>query len=69
MLEDGDEKLALFAVGDDDRNVYAFSGASVRFIRRFEQGHGAGIAFLTDNYRSTAHIVAASNTVIERTAA
>ena len=67
-VEDGDERLGLFAVGDDDQNVYAFSGASVRFIRRFEQDYGAGIAFLIDNYRSTAHIVAAANTVIERTA-
>lgn len=66
-LEDGDEKLALFAVGDDDQNVYAFSGASVRFIRRFERDYGAGTVFLTGNYRSTAHIVAAANTVIERT--
>ena len=39
-LEDGDERLGLFAVGDDDQNVYAFSGASVRCIRRFEQDYG-----------------------------
>lgn len=62
---DRDERLGLFAVGDNDQNVYAFSGASVRFIRRFEQDYGAGVVFLTDNYRSTAHIVVASNTVIE----
>ena len=64
-LEDGDERLGLFAVADDDQNVYASSGASVRFIRRFEQDYGARIAFLTDNYRCTAYIVVASNTVIE----
>ena len=64
-LEDGDERLGLFTVRDDDQNVYAFSGASVRFIRRFEQDYGAGVAFLMDNYRSTAHIVVASNTFIE----
>ena len=67
-LEDGDGRIGLFAVGDDDQNVYAFSGASVRFIRRFEQDYGAGIAFLTDNYRSTEHIVAAANGVIQRSA-
>ncbi len=39
--------------------------SSVRFIRRFEQDYGARIAFLTDNYRCTAYIVVASNTVIE----
>ncbi|MCY4119971.1 MAG: UvrD-helicase domain-containing protein [Acidobacteria bacterium] len=62
---DGDERLGLFAVGDDDQNVCAFSGASVRFIRRFKQDYGAGVVFRTDNYRSTGHIVVASNTVIE----
>ena len=35
-LEDEDRKLTLFAVGDDDQNIYAFNGASVEFIRRFE---------------------------------
>ena len=59
-----DGRLSLFAVGDDDQNIYAFDGASVEFIRRFEADYGARKAFLTDNYRSTAHIVAASNAVI-----
>ena len=29
-------KLSLFAVGDDDQNIYAFAGASIRYIRQFE---------------------------------
>ena len=33
-LEEGDRKPTLFAVGDDDQNIYAFSGVSVDFIRR-----------------------------------
>ena len=64
-LADEDDKLSLFAVGDDDQNIYAFNGSSVEFIRRFEADYGAKPTFLTDNYRSTAHIIAASNTVIE----
>ena len=52
------------AVGDDDQNVYAFNGSSVEFIRRFEKDYGARPAFLTDNYRSTRHIIEASNVVI-----
>ena len=39
-LEDDDGKLTVFAVGDDDQNIYAFNGASVEFIRRFEQDYG-----------------------------
>ena len=63
-LSDEDVKLSLFAVGDDDQNIYAFNGSSVEFIRRFETDYAARPTFLTDNYRSTAHIIAAANAVI-----
>ena len=63
-LADEDDRLSLFAVGDDDQNIYAFAGASVRFIRQFEADYRAKPMFLTDNYRSTAHIVAAANAAI-----
>ena len=63
-LPEEDDKLSLFAVGDDDQNIYAFSGASVEFIRRFETDYSARSFFLTDNYRSTAHIIDAANAVI-----
>ncbi|MCC5870300.1 MAG: ATP-dependent helicase, partial [Gammaproteobacteria bacterium] len=62
---DEEGKLSLFAVGDDDQNIYAFAGASVEFIRRFEEDYAARPAFLTDNYRSTGHIIAAANQAIE----
>ena len=52
--EDEDGKLTLFAVGDDDQNIYAFNGASVEFIRRFEADYGPKPAYLIGNYRSTA---------------
>ena len=63
-LTEEDSRLSLFAVGDDDQNIYAFSGSSVEFIRRFEQDYSAKPAYLTDNYRSTGHIIAAANAVI-----
>ena len=52
-------------MGDDDQNIYAFDGSSVEFIRRFETHYGAKPAFLVDNYRSTRHIIAAANMMIE----
>ena len=64
-LADEDDRLGIFAVGDDDQNIYAFTGSSVAFIRRFEDDYGARPAFLTGNYRSTGHIIAAANAVIE----
>ena len=63
-LDDEAGKLTLFAVGDDDQNVYAFNGASVEYIRRFEADYGPRPIYLTDNYRSTAHIVEAANAMI-----
>ncbi|MXW91816.1 MAG: RecQ family ATP-dependent DNA helicase [Rhodospirillaceae bacterium] len=63
-LEEDAGRLTLFAVGDDDQNIYAFNGASVEFIRRFEADYGPKPVYLTANYRSTANIVAAANAVI-----
>ncbi len=62
---DLDAKLTLFAVGDDDQNIYAFKGSSVEFIRSFGEDYQARPAFLIENYRSTRHIIEAANGVIE----
>ncbi|MXW46191.1 MAG: AAA family ATPase [Gammaproteobacteria bacterium] len=64
-LDDAESKLTLFAVGDDDQNIYTFNGASVEFIRRFNEDYAARPAWLTENYRSTAHIINAANAFIE----
>ena len=64
-LDEDEGKLTLFAVGDDDQNIYAFNGASVEFIRRFEKDYKSRPAFLIENYRSTHHIISAANSVIE----
>ena len=64
-LDEDAGRLNLLAVGDDDQNVYAFKGASVEYIRRFEADYQSKPSHLTANYRSTAHIVAAANAMIE----
>lgn len=68
-LDDPDLRLSLFAVGDDDQNIYAFAGASIDFIRRFEADYRARPEYLIENYRSTGHIIAAANAVIAPAAA
>ena len=62
--EDEDNRLRLLAVGDDDQNIYAFKGASVEFIRRFEEDYSARPVYLIENYRSTANIIEAANMLI-----
>lgn len=64
-LDDPDLRISLFAVGDDDQNIYSFAGASVRHIRQFGEDYSAKPVFLTDNYRSTGNIISAANAVIE----
>jgi len=63
-VSDADTRLTIFAVGDDDQNIYAFNGSSPEFIRRFEQDYNARTYLLVENYRSSGHIIEAANAVI-----
>ncbi len=63
-ITDVDARPSLFGVGDDDQNIYAFNGSSVEFIRRFHEDYGAEPTYLTENYRSSKHIIDAANAVI-----
>ena len=54
-------------VGDDAQSIYAFRGANIRNILGFESDYPRMKTFkLEQNYRSTSHIVEASNSVIAK---
>ncbi|WP_185853233.1 ATP-dependent helicase [Blattabacterium cuenoti] len=55
----------LFVVGDDAQSIYAFRGANISNILNFHLDYkNAKIFRLEQNYRSTNHIVQASNNII-----
>ncbi len=55
----------VFAVGDPDQSIYSWRGASVQNILQFPEDYpGAKILTLSQNYRSTGHILAAANGLI-----
>jgi len=66
LLEREEEQLAIFAVGDDDQNIYGWNGASNAYIHQFEEEYQAKIMFMVENYRSCEAVVAAANSMIAR---
>ena len=64
-LIDADQRINLFAVGDDDQNIYSFRGSSNHYIRQFQQDYQANPSYLVENYRSSNNIIQAANRLID----
>ena len=65
-LSNGEDKLSILAVGDDDQSIYGFRKANIEYIRQFEQDYQAERHHLIQNYRSTHCIIDAANHLIRQ---
>ena len=55
---------SLWVVGDDDQAIYGWRGSSVKYILNFDQYFAEPeVVTLTQNYRATPELVAASNSL------
>lgn len=63
---DEEGRLCILAVGDDDQNIYQWRETNNRYILQFREDYEATTSYLIDNYRSSRHIIAAANSLIER---
>ncbi|HVY35710.1 MAG TPA: ATP-dependent DNA helicase [Candidatus Paceibacterota bacterium] len=60
------EKPNIFVVGDDRQLIYGFSGASFSYFEAFKTAFGkATLITLTENYRSTAPILALADELLK----
>ena len=66
MLTKDSENPNICCVGDDDQSIYSWRGAEIRNILEFEKNYiGAKIIRLETNYRSSANILGAANSLIK----
>lgn len=64
-LMDNNEEMRIIAVGDDDQNIFEFAGADSRYMRQLGQGAECKIIEMTENYRSSVHVVNAANIFVQ----
>ncbi|MGN0311048.1 MAG: RecQ family ATP-dependent DNA helicase [Bacteroides sp.] len=59
------EEMRVIAVGDDDQNIYEFRGADSRYMAQLLQTTEGRLMEMTENYRSSQHVVECANAFAE----
>lgn len=59
------EEMRVIAVGDDDQNIYDFRGSDAGYMFRLMQEQGSRFVEMTENYRSSRHVVAFANEFVK----
>ncbi len=60
-LMNSNEEMRVIAVGDDDQNIYQFRGSDSLNMYRLTQESGSRFIEMTENYRSSRHLVGFAN--------
>lgn len=63
-LMDNNEEMRVIAVGDDDQNIYKFRGSNSWHMYNLAKNTGGRFVEMTENYRSSQHVVRAANTFV-----
>ena len=58
------EEMRVIAVGDDDQNIYEFRGSDSNYMRQLLADDKSTFVEMTENYRSTQHLVAFANAFV-----
>ena len=65
VLMSVNEEMRVIAVGDDDQNIYEFRGSDSNYMRQLLADDKSTFVEMTENYRSTQHVVAFSNAFVK----
>lgn len=60
-LMDRNDDMRVIAVGDDDQNIFDFRGSNSEYLYRLTQESGSKFVEMTENYRSSRHVVNFAN--------
>lgn len=63
-LMTANEEMRIIAVGDDDQNIFEFRGSDSRYMSRLLQESDGRFIEMTENYRSSRHVVDFANTFV-----
>jgi len=59
------EDMRIIAVGDDDQNIFEFRGSHSRYMTQLQNDSAARLIEMTENYRSSKHIVCFINEFVK----
>lgn len=64
-LMSANEEMRVIAVGDDDQNIFEFRGSNSRFMAQLLKESEGCFVEMTENYRSSKHVVSFANAFVK----